>query len=84
MYKGPFVIDPPKIGPFDRCLVCFTPKSDQQICMTCGHISGYREITEKLQSGIVCTLHAAVPQATGRVRRRGNGECRRRVTSCVN
>jgi hypothetical protein len=27
---------------------------------------------------------AAVPQATERVRRRGNGECRRRVTSCVN
>jgi hypothetical protein len=40
MYKSPFVIDPTKIGPFDRCLVCFT-KRDEPICKTCGHIGGY-------------------------------------------
>jgi hypothetical protein len=63
MYKSPFVIDPTKIGPFDRCLVCFT-KRDEPICKTCGHIGGYLAITDKPQSGIACTFHPDVSATT--------------------
>src|SRR5262249_39319576 len=65
MHKGPFVIDPTKIGPFDRCLVCFTPKSDDYpYCMTCGRISGYHSILGDPQSGTACTFHPNVSATT--------------------
>ena len=65
MYKSSFVIDPTKIGPVDRCLVCFTPKSDvYTYCMTCGHISGFLSITDKPQSGTSCTFHPNVCATT--------------------
>jgi hypothetical protein len=36
------IIDPNQIGPFDRCLTCFTPNSHNfTFCQTCGHIHGF-------------------------------------------
>src|SRR5262249_40450026 len=64
-YKNLFVIDPTKIGPFDRCIVCFTPKSDDYTyCMTCGRISQFLAITDEPQSGTACTFHPNVCATT--------------------
>jgi hypothetical protein len=63
--QSPFVIDPTKIGPFDRCLVCFTPKSDDYTyCMTCGRIGAWRSIIGEPQSGTACTFHPNVSATT--------------------
>ena len=41
------VIDPTQIGPLDRCLRCFVPRSDRySYCLGCGHLGAFFAITE--------------------------------------
>lgn len=52
------------IGPFDRCIRCFTPSSDARAyCMTCGHKGRFFDLTES-PVGQTCFVH---PQAIASV-----------------
>jgi hypothetical protein len=61
---NPFVIDPTKLGPLDRCLVCFTPKGDAvAYCEKCGRTGSFFAVEEP-QRGTVCSYHPNVPAKT--------------------
>jgi len=64
MSSDPFVVDPTQIGPFDRCLTCFTPRNDEiAYCTHCGRTTFF-QITETPPKDTVCTYHPNVSAKT--------------------
>jgi B-box zinc finger len=57
----PFVIDPTKIGPVNRCLICFAGKSKEvAYCENCGHMGSFFGFDDP-PSGAACAFHPNVP-----------------------
>ena len=53
----PTIIDPSQPGPFDVCLRCFTPKSQEfGFCKKCGHMFGYWDVPE-ISKTTPCARH---------------------------
>jgi hypothetical protein len=61
MPENPFVTDPAKAGPFDRCPICFSVEGESvTYCDNCGNLRRLF-VEEKPQPGAVCVHHPKVP-----------------------
>jgi len=52
--------DPSEVGPFDRCIKCFTLYNDNfAFCSFCGHVSTVFD-TPRETSGVKCHIHSSI------------------------